>query len=582
MKTIKRIIGTVGTALVVLLTFYACDVDSFLDVNPQGSLSANVLANQDGVEANLIAAYSMLDGYGDYGGWGTAASNWTFGSVTTDNAYKGSEPGDQQPITDIEFFQWNTSGTDGYLNDKWTVNYDGINRANATIKLLNQVQESSGEISDSDANSIRGEATFLRAHYHFEAWKMWKNIPYYTEEDTDFRKPNTGTDPIANILADLDQAISLLPATQGDVGRVTQWTARAYKGRVQAYTGDWQGALTTLREVEQSGPYALEEDYRQVFSVLNENGPETILAYQASTNDGDNDGDNGNYPDRLNFPHAGSPFGCCGFHQPSQNLVNAFRVNSEGLPMPLTDPNTWNDNDDNFAAGDMTPVDPRLDWTVGRDGVPYLDYAIHEPGWIRDRAWAGPYSPKKNVYEQSSGVGSSVGWAGYQLNAQNLHLYRYADLLLLLAEAEVQAGSLDNARQIVNRIRTRAAQVAQGPVGNPRVPIDDPSITWANYEIGTYPAGSPHFADKASALRAVQMERRLELAMEGHRYFDLRRWGIAQETINQYLEVEQTRREYLTGADQYSDRNELYPLPTVQIELSTVNGEQRLVQNPGW
>lgn len=577
METFKRLLGVVGTALLVAMTIYACDSDSFLDSPAQGTLSSDVLANQQGVEGNLISAYSMLDGYGNYGGWGTASSNWTFGSVASDNAYKGSEPGDQQPITDIEFYQWSTTGTDNYVNDKWTSTYDAINRANATLELLASVED----VSDSDRQRISGEAKFLRAHYHFEAWKMWKNIPYYTQGDKDFRKPNTGTNPIELIMADLDSAITELPTSQSDIGRVTQWTAKAYKGRVLAYTGQWDEALTVLRDVRQNGPYALADNFHQVFSAANDNTSETILAYQASSNDGDPGGANGNYPDRLNFPHSGSPFGCCGFHQPSQNLVNAFKVDSDGLPLPLSSPNSWNDDDDNFAAGDMTPVDPRIDWTVGRDGVPFLDWGKHAAGWIRDRAWAGPYSAKKTVWEKATDAGSSVGWSSFQLHSQNVHIYRYADMLLLLAEAEIEAsgGSLENAREIVNEIRTRAGQAAQGPTDNIEVPIDDPSITWADYEIGTYDIP---WTDPAAARAAVRMERRLELAMEGHRYFDLRRWGVAQEVLNNYLDVEKTRREYLTGSDEYSERNNLYPIPSFQIELSTVNGEKRLQQNEGW
>lgn len=579
MEKIKRLFGIVGAALVVAMTIYACDTDSFLSSPAQGTLSSDVLANEDGVDGNLIAAYSMLDGYGNYGGWGTAASNWTFGSVSSDNAYKGSEPGDQQPIADVEFYNWGTSGVDTYVNDKWSSTYDGINRANATLELLASVDEISGE----DRQSIEGEAKFLRAHYHFEAWKMWKNIPYYTEEDEDFRKPNTGNNPIESILSDLNDAIELLPTSQSEAGRVTQWTAKAYKGRVEAYTGDWDSALSTLREVEQSGPYALRDNFHQVFSASGGNGSETILAYQASVNDGEPGGANGNYPDRLNFPHGGSPFGCCGFHQPSQNLVNAFKVDAgNGLPLPITDPNNWNSDDDNFAAGESQPVDPRLDWTVGRDGVPFLDWGKHAAGWIRDRGYSGPYSAKKTVWEQGTDAGSSVGWSSFQLHFQNLHLYRYADALLLLAEAEVEVGSLENARTIVNRIRERAGQAAQGPgtsLDNIEVPIDDPSITWANYEVGTYDIP---WTSASEAREAVRVERRLELAMEGHRYFDLRRWGTAQETLNNYLDVEQNRREYLTGSDGYQERNSLYPIPSVQRELSEVDGESTLEQNPGW
>src|SRR5699024_8937037 len=154
------------------------------------------------------------------------------------------------------------------------------------------------------------------------------------------------------------------------------------------------------------------------------------------------------------------------------------------------------------------PVDPRLDWTVGRDGVPYLDYSVHEPSWIRDRPWAGQYSPKKTIPEKSADATSDVGFFSFQLHNQNLQLYRYAYLLLLLAEAEVEAGNLDNARQLVNDVRERASTAAQGPVSDIEVPIDDSSITWANYEISQYPPNSSAFANKANAREAVQLERR--------------------------------------------------------------------------
>lgn len=570
--------GLVGSLLIASMIFlYGCG-DSFLEGPAQGVLDENTLANNTGVEGNLIAAYSLLDGYAEFGGWGTASSNWVWGSVSTDDAYKGSEPGDQQPVADVELYNWSTGGADNYLNDKWSSQYEGINRANATLTLLPNLEG----VSDSDRQRIRGEALFLRAHYHFEAWKIWKNIPYYTEEDEDFRKSNTGADPIPLILADLNAAIDALPLSQNDVGRVTEWTAKAYKGRVEAYTGDYSSALSTLRDVVNNGPYALEDNYYQVFSAFHENGPETVLAYQASSNDGHPGGNNANYSDRLNFPHGGSPFGCCGFHQPTQNLVNAFAVDANGLPMPVTNPNSWNNRDENLDASADVAVDPRLDWTVGRDGVPFKDWGPHEAGWPRDRAWAGPYSPKKNIYEQNSDAQSNVGWNAAHLHSMNLHLYRYADVLLLLAEAEVEAGSLENARAIVNQIRERAGMAGQGPgtsTDNIAVPIDDPSIEWANYQIGLY---NTPWVNQGQARERVRVERRLELGMEGHRLFDLQRWGIAEQVLNNYLAVEQNRREYLTAAGQYTDRHNMYPLPTTQIELSNVEGEDRLQQNPGW
>ncbi len=569
----KNKIKILGIVALVAGTLFACK-DTFLDKPAQGNLDANTLANKTGVEGSLIAAYSMLDGWGNYGGWGGASSNWIFGSVASDDAYKGSEPGDQQAASDVEFYQWTTGAADDYLNDKWGVSYDGINRANATISLLATVEG----ISDDDQKRIKGEALVLRAHYHFEAWKMWKNIPYYTEADEDFRKTNVGTDAIPLILADLDAAIGLLPESQSQIGRVTSWTAKALKGRVQVYAGDFAGAKTTLRDVVDNGPYALEENFHFAFAQQHNNGPETILAYQASVNDGNPNGENGNRSDRLNFPHSGSPLGCCGFHQPSQNLVNVFKVDANGLPFL---DGSWNNAD--LTAADA--VDPRLDWTVGRDGVAYLDWGVHASGWIRDRAWAGPYSPKKTIYEKGSGAGSAVGWSQYQLHSMNLHLLRYADVMLLLAEAEIEAGSIDAARTLINEIRARAAMGAQGPDGGDIVvPIDDASITWATYNVGQYPATG---WDKAYATKALKMERRLELAMEGHRLFDLRRWNEAESTINAYLAVEKTKRNYLTAAEAFAARHALYPIPSVQIALSEVIGEngaseQRLVQNTGW
>ncbi len=369
---------------------------------------------------------------------------------------------------------------------------------------------------------------------------MFGNIPYYREDDEDPRKPNiTQAEVGAELLKDLDAAIAKLPETprNGNVGRATKWAAKAYKGRVQMYLKQFPAALTTFREIQASGPYALEASYDRVWTGYQDyaNGKETIFAYQASANDGEPNGNNANYGERLNFPHSGSPFGCCGFHQPTQNLVNFFAVDpTTGLPIAESDPN-WNSNNADFTAAETKPVDPRLDWTVGRDGVPYKDWGPHAPDWIRSPSFGGYYSPKKNVHEKSSGAQSNVGWVNTQLNSVNIHIFRYADLLLMLAEAEVEAGSLENARAIVNQIRTRAGVKVQGPGldrGTIAVAIDDPRITWANYKIGLY---NTPWTDQATARTAVRYERRLELAMEGQRFFDLKRWGIADVTLNAYI-----------------------------------------------
>ena len=555
---------------------------------PQGTLDQGVLANKAGVEGALIAAYRVLDcTNAERANWGCAASNWVFGSVTSDDAYKGSEATDQPNIDDVELFHWTTGLSEDYLNAKWVAVYEGVNRANAALNLLKQVRtEKPGEISDADAKGIEGEATFLRAHYHFEAWRMWGNVPYIREDVTDFRQPNLQSAAVVTeILKDLDAAIGLLGTTprNAQIGRATQWTAKAYKGRVQVYAGQYAAGLTTLREVKTSGPYALETSFDRVWTGFTDeaNGKETIFAYQASANDGSNDGSNSNYGERLNFPHSGSPFGCCGFHQPSQNLVNYYRVDGAGLPLALSDP-SWNSNNGNFTSTNLAAVDPRLDWTVGRDGVPYKDWGPHASGWIRAPAYGGTYSPKKNAHEKASGAESTVGWNPTQLNSVNIHIFRYADMLLLLAEAEIEAGSLENARTIVNDIRTRAGKAGQGP-GTDRasiaIPITDSRITYAKYQVGLYTAP---FASQAAARDRVRAERRLELAMEGQRFFDLRRWGIADATLNAYIAVEKTRRIQLAGADAFAQKHRYYPIPNIQIELSKKSGQATLTQNPGW
>ena len=592
-----------GSALVILASAALYGCKDFLQnaAEPQGTLNASTLANKSGVEGSLIAAYRTLDCTdATSGNWGCAVSNWVFGSVASDDSYKGSDGLDQPPINDIEGYHWGTGSAAEYLSVKWQQVYEGVVRANSTIRLLRQVVAASPtEISVADQHGIEGEAVFLRAHYHFEAYRMWGNIPYYREDDTDFRKPNEdSTAVIADVLKDLDAAIALLPTTprNGQKGRATVWTAKAYKGRVLMYAKQYAAARTAFEDVVNNGPYKLETSFDRVWSAYPDaqNGPETIFAYQASSQDGEPNAANSNWGERLNFPYAPSHFQCCGFDPPSLNLVNFFKTDAAtGLPLAITSPTTWNTGDNAFVAGDMTPVDPRLDWTVGRDGVPFKDWGPYSVTWVRDLANGGPYMPKKIIHEKGANQEATVGWQPQQQSSINIHIYRYADLLLMLAEADVETGNLAGALAIVNQIRARAAVTAQGP-GTSRadmaIPINDPRITWANYRIGPYPA----FPDANYARQAVQMERRLELAMEGQRLFDLRRYGNAAAVINGYLTGagpapwgsnggrEDARRTYKKSAEAFATRHRWYAIPQDQIDVSKVGGQETLKQNPGW
>jgi len=624
MKTLLRSKLVIAAAVLTTLGAITFACKDFLDQPAQGTVDEATLATKSGVEGSLIAAYRSLDcSSSSAGSWGCAASNWVWGSVPSGDAYKGSNLGDQNPINSIETFLWSVGDADSYINQKWAQVFEGVSRANATLRLLDKVliEKGTAEIDTTTAKGIRGEAIFLRAHYHFEAYRMWGSnadggtggIPYYRQSDIDFRKTSVGVNAIAEILADLDSAIALLSAIPrgGDKGRATMWAAKAYKGRVQVYGAAvtpalWNGALTTLRDVQANGPYALEASFDRIWTGRPQyrNGPETIFAYQAAVREGDPSGWNSNWGERLNFPHSGSHFGCCGFHQPSFNLVNFYQVDAAGLPVAMAG-SAWNSPvpDTNFAAAVVRPVDPRVDWTVGRDNVPYKDWGLHNRSWIRDASYSGPYSPKKHIHEQSDAGTSenNVGWQATQTNNVNIHLFRYADMLLLLAEAEVEVGTLANALTIVNQIRARAGQTAQGCgsadatltslypscVGNTTMAdsmvqaaaYDSLTQPWGVYRIGQYAS----FADQATARRAVRIERRLELAMEGQRFFDLRRWGGADSVITNYITTERTRIPYLTLPTPFTlPKYARYPIPTVQIELSRVGTEERLQQNPGW
>lgn len=561
MKSLLKFTALCG--LTVLL--WTCNEDEFLTTPPQGSLNSESLAAEAGINAALISAYSRVDGWAnDWGGsaWGTAGSNWLFGSVTTDDAHKGSEPADGATMQQIESYQWRPSLPE--FEAKFKVVYDGIRRANETLRLIN----GNTDLADDTRQRLTGEARFLRGHYSMDAWKIWKNVPYFLEDETEFRKPND-QDIFPLIVADLEFAAANLPAVQDDIGRATSGAANAMLGRLHMLNRDMGAAKTALDKVT---GYSLLGCFRDMFRLGedNENGSEMIFSIQASVNDGTGGSDNGNFADRLNMPHAGSPFGCCGFHQPTQNLVNAYRTTDDGLPA------LDNSSDSNPTATDN--VDPRLDFTVGRDNVPFYGFGNHEPSWIRDRAWSSEYSPKKFAYEP--GQESTVGWVGTQLTPINVPIIRYADVLLMLAEIDVANGNLEDARDKVNQIRNRAASCAQGADSAP-VAIDDASTAHANYVVGPY---TDAWTDATAAREAVRLERRLELALEGHRFFDLRRYGddYAISTIRDYLAVEAERREFLQAAEPFNADKLIFPIPTAAIQQSQLEGNPTLRQNPGY
>jgi len=566
---------------IIFMSLWTGCSDSFLEVRPKAALSAEALRNNKGVNSLLIAAYALLDGWataeGAYRSYQVGADNWVYGSVASDDAYKGTIAGDQPPISLIE--QGNISSDNIYFRGKWRGMYDGIARCNDVLQLLPKVTD----VTDAERAEIIAEARFLRGHFHFELKKMYNMVPYIDETIYDpnnlesTKIPNT-EDIWPKIEADLKAAYDVLPPKQTQVGRASKWAAAATLGKAYLFQGKWEEARVMLQGIVDSNQYSLVDLYHDNFRATTNNNKESIFEVQYSVNDGASGGENGNIGSTLNYPYGGGGVTtCCGFFQPSQNLVNAFKTDVNGLPLL----DTFNDsdvtNDQGIeATAPFTPytgsLDPRLDWTVGRRGIPYLDWGVH-PGktYVRDQTYGGPYSPMKHVMNRSD-VGSNTFAGNPRLNANNYRMIRYSHVLLWLAEIAVQQHRPDDARALVNQIRTRASH----PAGFVKKADGTPA---ANYNIGLY---NDVWTDEALALKAVQFEQRLEFAMEGHRRFDLVRWGIAAQTLNAYYLVEGNKRAYLKNVTFVAGKHEYFPIPIQEILNTQVHGQVTLKQNPNY
>lgn len=560
----------------------ACS-DSFLEVDPPAALQETNLSTKQGVNSLLVGCYALLDGWATSGGKFTSyqvgADNWVYGSVASDDAHKGTNAGDQPAISLIE--QHLIQADNIYFLGKWRGMYDGIARTNDVLRVLAKVTDA----TDAEKAQITAEARFLRGHYHFELKKMYNMVPYLDEKTYDptnlesTKIPNT-EDIWPKIVEDLKAAYATLPTNQSQPGRPTKYAAGAELAKAYLFQKNPEAARPYLEEIVASGKYSLRPLYNDNFRASTNNNSESIFEIQYSVNDGAPGGENGNIGSTLNYPYGGGGVTtCCGFLQPSQNLVNSFKT-KDGLPLV----DTFNEgdvlNDQGIKSADpFTPdtreLDPRLDWTVGRRGIPFLDWGVH-PGsnYIRDQAYGGPYSPKKHVMYRSD-VGSNTFTGNPRLNANNYRMIRLSHVLLWLAEIEVKANNLEKARTYVNMIRKRASN----PDGFVKTAA---GVAAANYVIKEYPAGHPYFADAASALKAVQFEERLEFGMEGHRRFDLVRWGIAEQTLNAYYAVEGTKRTYLKGVKFTAGKHEYFPIPTDEITYSQKGGSAVLKQNPGY
>lgn len=545
-----------------------------LDYTPKGAVSSSDLTSPTAVEGLVTAAYAAI-GNGDM--IGPIYSKWAYGAVRSDDTYKGGGgTGDVGEIDAMEHYNLVTPTMDAFVSRTWKNLFKSVSRANVALRAVNDLDESAYP-----QKKIRqGELRFLRAHSYFTMKQLYKNIPIFDENATadDILKVSNdlSNDESWNKIADDFQfAVDNLPETQSEIGRANKYAARAYLAKVrlyQAYEQDethhvtsinqsrLQEVVTLTQAVIASGKYHLNADIADNFLPETENSLESIFAIQFTINDGTTAG-RMNFEDGLNYPHGAPQYGCCGFNAASQNLVNAHTTDANGLP----NFETFNNSIANLATA---TVDPRLDHTVGIDGHPYK-YDNTKPfsnSWVRDPGVYGNFHTMRNQQLATSSSYFKLG--PFMGSAKNYDILRYDDILLIQAEAYIELGQQEKALPLINEVRARAA------ASTGRLKKLDGTFP-SNYKIQEYTSAG---WTQAYARKALQWERRLEFATEGERFFDLVRWGIAEQTLNAYLNIEKVRRPFLNTAHFTAGRDEYLPIP--QSEITFTKGLYK--QNPGY
>ena len=564
--------------------------DNFLDNAPQGSLSDGVMNSPEAIDLLVNAAYASLYGMTNEQGdpCMRPTTNWSYGEVLADNAYKGGGgEGDVWDVHAMETFQLQSNN--GNLDGKWFNLYSLISRCNSALRVLKAADPN--EYKDRDMRMA--EVKVLRAHHYFELVRLFNKVPYI-DEDLKVSEyvdvPNdqfTRKEHLTRIAADLLDAADQLPDRQTEVGRINRNIALAYAAKVklyEAYEQDEETHAVTgtnkalLREVveliDQVKGYDLLTDFQQLDMIDYENGSESVFAVQYSMNDGSSDGGRINWSNLLNSPGGNSPYHGDGFFLPSQDLINAYQTDENGLPVfdyqsrPDYGVVEFIDETHQNLSNTEPTVDPRLDFVVGRPTITYKTYRETPcQSWVRDRGVYGHNCAKRFwVSPESPDMIQGWPWGASELNWQ---IIRYADLLLYKAEALIELGEdLETARQLINRVRQRAQNSEYVKDFN------DPTKDAANYKIGLYPAEG---WTQDYARKALRTEMRLEKALEGERFFDLVRWGIAKDVMTRYFEAEKDQRVYYQVA-KFDAGEEYFPIPVAQYNFSL----GRYTQNPGY
>ena len=549
---------------------------NFLDHDtPQATLSEDQVKDPAQVENMVISAYAIFISAEDIN---SSFSMWNF-DVRSDDAYKGGNgTSDGDVFHQLEISQGILT-TNWNINDMWVRLYNSLSRVNAAIDALNRVDDTY-ELK----NQRLAEMYFLRAYGHFLLKRLYKNIPFVikgnmTQDDyNNLSNTEYTNDQGWQIIADdLQFAYDVLPEQQADKGRPTKAAAAALLAKVYLYKAYRQDepdshAVTEINaedlkkvieftnpSIYAAGGFDLEPDFHNNFrpEPQYENGVESIWAMQYSMNDGTKNG-NLNWSYGLIVPNIpGVTDGGCDFYKPSQNLVNAFHTDDAGLPLL----DSYNQKDFNASTDN---ADPRLWLTIGMPGFPYMFNANYMMAktqtWSRSNGLYGYYVTLKHNVDPDSDYLIKGAWWGSPMNRIVL---RYADVLLMRAEAEAQLGNSGEAIALINQLRTRAGQS---------------TTMLAGYDInyGAKMRVSP-YADNGNALARVKMERRLEMALESERFFDLVRWGEAEAVINKYYAEEANDCAIYSAAHFTANKNEYLPIPFEQI--AAANG--KYTQNIG-
>lgn len=556
--------------LVAVSLFSVTSCDSFIEVEPEGVIDEQLaMENPDKM---VTAAYSML---GDC--WYTYPFNlWPYGDVASDDCLKGGSGTTDTGYHPMEIWSTLTS-TPGEFDELWYRLYCAISRCNRALVSVAEYGED--KLGAETAKQRDAEVRLLRAHFYFKLLTMFRQIPWIDEEVyKNNAQEQTRNDEFTyeqlfqKIIDDFKVAYDVLPAEQQDGGRVNKIAAASYLAKcyltlawgdgyeatngVSHINQDYMNKVVEYTDVVKSSKYGYLEDFGDIFLPEYKNSKESIFAVQCSDYKDDNTTfGRANWSNMLN--------GCwgiwsCGwdFHKPSQNLVSAFKT-KDGLP-----------DFDNFDKTIDYPIngvptaqkwDPRLFHTVGMPTFPYKyeeSYTLTKDNSRTPNTY-GYYTSLKEVPQRSKGETYNSPWQAFDMND---YVFRYSDVMLMRAEALIETGKLEEARTIINDIRQRAKNSVAKHI----------QYAADQCEIALYP--DTYFKDKETARKCLQWERRLELAMENGRYFDLRRWGIASKTLNAYFETEkndvydgQTYAQYLKDAHYTPGKNEFYPVPYNQL-----------------